>query len=262
MSPPQGGMRQMRRWIVLCACILALLAMPLAVTAAPVGDGNVTVTPGEDTGQLGNQTETMTIAAYISQDENLTRLSEAITVAGLFDTLNSGGPYTVFAPSDEAFNALGNDTLDLLMTEPDNLTVLLQYHVVDGEYLAENLTNMTGNQTGNETDDGIMGILGGLLGGDEEGQAGNMTTLVTLSGESLNVTASDGEVMVENATVTQADIITSNGVIHIVDLVLMPPGLNLTATENETMGGAVTPTGIETVTPAEMETTTLAAAGT
>lgn len=252
----------MRRWTALFACILVLLAMPFAVTAALVGDENATVTPGNETGQMENQTEDMTIAAYISQDENLTRLSEAINAAGLFDTLNSGGPYTVFAPSDEAFNAVGNDTLNQLIAEPANLTLLLQYHVVDGEYTAAILINMTQNQTGNQTenqtgnqtenqtDGGILGILGGLLGGGEGEQAGNMTTLDTLSGESLNVTVSDGKVMVENATVTQADIITSNGVIHIIDQVLVPPGLNLTTTENETTGGAVTPAGVETMTPA------------
>jgi uncharacterized surface protein with fasciclin (FAS1) repeats len=238
--------------------------MPFAVTAAVVGDENATVTPGDETGQAGNQTENMTIAAYIAQDQNLTRLNEAINAAGLFDTLNSGGPYTIFAPNDEAFNALGNDTFNQLMTETDNLTMLLQYHVVSEEYTAENLTNMTqtqnqtGNQTENETDGDILGIIGGLLGGDEGEQAGNMTMLETLSGESLNVTASDGEVMIENATVVQADIMTSNGVIHIVDQVLLPPDLNLTTTENVTAAGmeTVTPAGVETVTPAGIETVT------
>ncbi len=253
-------MKQMRRWTVLCACILVLLAMPFAVTAVPVGDENVTVTPGDDTGQMQNQTEDMTIAAYIAQDANLTRLSAAITAAELFDTLNSGGPYTVFAPSDEAFDALGNDTVNQLMAEPDNLTLLLQYHIVEGEYTAENLTTMTGNQTGNQTENetngGIMDIFGGLLGGDGGEEAGNMTMLDTLSGESLNVTASDGEVMIENATVVQADINTTNGVIHIIDVVLVPPGLNLTTMENQTTGGIVTPAEMETITPAGMETLT------
>ena len=61
-----------------------------------------------------------------------------------------------------------------------------------------------------------------------------MTTLETLSGESLNVTVSDGEIMVENATVTMKDINTTNGVIHIIDQVLVPPGMNLTVAENQT----------------------------
>ncbi|MDV2482482.1 fasciclin domain-containing protein [Methanoculleus sp. Wushi-C6] len=238
----------MRRWTVLCACILVLLAMPFAVTAAVVGDGNETVTPAGETGQMGPQTANMTIAAYIAQDQNLTRLYEAIIVADLYDTLNTAGPYTVFAPSNEAFDALGTDTFNQLATDTENLTMLLQYHVVDGEYTAENLTNMTQNETGEEENGGILDIFGGLLGGGEEEE--NMTALDTLSGESLNVTMEDNEtLMIENATVTRADIYATNGVIHIIDQVLVPPGLNLTAVENQTADGVVTPQ--EPATPVE-----------
>jgi uncharacterized surface protein with fasciclin (FAS1) repeats len=224
----------MRRWIALCACILALLALPFAVTAVVVGDENATMTPVDETGQMDNQTADMTIAAYIEQDENLTRLAEAISVAGLFDTLNSGGPYTVFAPSDDAFDALGNDTVNQLMNETDNLTMVLQYHVIEGEYTSVDLISMTENQTGNETESegGVLDIFSGLLGMGNE--TGNMTTLTTLAGEDLNVSATNGEVMIENATVTMVDINTTNGVIHVIDQVLVPPGLNLTAAETET----------------------------
>nr|WP_303715948.1 fasciclin domain-containing protein [Methanoculleus marisnigri] len=218
--------------------------MPFAVTAAVVGDENATMTPGNQTGQMDNQTANMTIAAYIEQDQNLTRLAEAISVAGLYDTLNTGGPYTVFAPSDDAFDALGNDTVNQLMNETDNLTMVLQYHVVAGEYTSVDLINMTenqtGNQTGNETEGGILDIFSGLLGMGNE--TGNMTALETLAGEDLNVTVSDGEVMIENATVTTADINTTNGVIHIIDQVLVSPGLNLTAAENQTAMETETPT--------------------
>ena len=204
--------------------------MPFAVTAALVGDENVTATPDNETGQMDN----MTIAGYVAQDENLTKLAEALNVTALYDTLDTGGPYTVFAPSDDAFDALGNETVNQLFNETANLTTILQYHVVEGKYTSANLTamaeNQTGqqNQTGNETGGSILDIFGGLLGGGN--QTGNMTTLETLSGESLNVTVSDGEIMVENATVTMKD----NGVIHIIDQVLVPPGMNLTVAENQT----------------------------
>ncbi|MCC7556220.1 MAG: fasciclin domain-containing protein [Methanoculleus marisnigri] len=250
----------MRRWITLCACILALLAMPFAVTAAVIGDENATATPMGETGQMDNQTANMTIAAYIEQDENLTRLAEAVAVAGLYDTLNGEGPYTVFAPSNEAFDALGNDTVNQLMNETDNLTMVLQYHVVEGEYLSANFTNMTDEQAGqenqtagNESEGGVLDIFSGLLGGENETASENMSTLVTLAGEDLNVSATDGEVMVENATVTMADINTTNGVIHIIDLVLVPPGVNLTA-------GGETPTTMpagETPTTPMGEMTTM-----
>jgi len=205
-----------------------------AVTAALVGDENVTATPDNETGQMDN----MTIAGYVAQDENLTKLAEALNVTALYDALDTGGPYTVFAPSDDAFDALGNETVNQLFNETANLTTILQYHVVEGKYTSANLTamaeNQTGqqNQTGNETGGSILDIFGGLLGGGN--QTGNMTTLETLSGESLNVTVSDGEIMVENATVTMKDINTTNGVIHIIDQVLVPPGMNLTVAENQT----------------------------
>jgi len=208
--------------------------MPFAVTAAQAGDGNVTATPYNETGQMDN----MTIAGYVAQDENLTKLAEALNVTALYDALDTGGPYTVFAPSDDAFDALGNETVNQLFNETANLTTILQYHVVEGKYTSANLTamaeNQTGqqNQTGNETGGSILDIFGGLLGGGN--QTGNMTTLETLSGESLNVTVSDGEIMVENATVTMKDINTTNGVIHIIDQVLVPPGMNLTVAENQT----------------------------
>ncbi|SAI88834.1 hypothetical protein MBBA_1986 [Methanoculleus bourgensis] len=208
--------------------------MPFAVTAALVGDENVTATPDNETGQMDN----MTIAGYVAQDENLTKLAEALNVTALYDALDTGGPYTVFAPSDDAFDALGNETVNQLFNETANLTTILQYHVVEGKYTSANLTamaeNQTGqqNQTGNETGGSILDIFGGLLGGGN--QTGNMTTLETLSGESLNVTVSDGEIMVENATVTMKDINTTNGVIHIIDQVLVPPGMNLTVAENQT----------------------------
>ncbi|MDK2917064.1 MAG: hypothetical protein PWR25_1621 [Euryarchaeota archaeon] len=218
---------------MLCACILALLAMPFAATAAVIGDENATPTPTGVAGQMDNQTANISIAAYIDQDENLTRLAEAIAVAGLYDTLNGPGPYTVFAPSNEAFDALGNETVNQLMNETDNLTVVLQYHVVDGEYTVASITEMGGNQTaGNESEGGVLEIFSGLLGMDNASE--NMSTLTTLSGEDLNVTVTDGEVMVEEAVVTMADINTTNGVIHIIDRVLVPPGVNLTVTENET----------------------------
>ena len=141
--------------------------------------------------------------------------------------------------------------MNQLFNDTANLTTVLQYHVVEGEYTSANLTAMTGNQTGNQTDNassgGVFGILGGLFGGSETGNAttnatGTATTLQTLSGESLNVTVSNGKIMVGNATVTTKDINTTNGVIHIIDQVLLPPGLNLTTTGNETVAGNATGT--------------------
>mgnify|MGYP000972791792 CR=1 FL=1 len=226
----------MKRWIAPCVCILILLAIPFAVTAALVGDGNATMTPGNVT---GNTTGNMTVAGYIAQDQNLTKLAEALNITGFSGMLNSGGPYTVFAPSNDAFNALGNDTVSQLFNDSASLTRVLQYQIVKGEYTSANLTAMAGNQTENQADNassgGISGIISGLFGGNTaENTTGTAVTLQTLSDESLNVTVSNGVIMVENATVTMKDINTTNGVIQIVDRVLIPPGLNLATTGNTT----------------------------
>jgi len=230
----------MKRWIAPCVCILILLAIPFAVTAALVGDGNATMTPGNVTGNTtGNMTENVTVAGYIAQDQNLTKLAEALNITGFSGMLNSGGPYTVFAPSNDAFNALGNDTVSQLFNDSASLTRVLQYQIVKGEYTSANLTAMAGNQTENQADNassgGISGIISGLFGGNTaENTTGTAVTLQTLSDESLNVTVSNGVIMVENATVTMKDINTTNGVIQIVDRVLIPPGLNLATTGNAT----------------------------
>lgn len=244
----------MRRWTTLCVCILVLLALPFTVTAALVGDENATVTPDGTTGQAENQTEDVTIAAYIDEDNDLIRFAEAIGVTDLYDTLTDEGPYTVFAPSNEAFDALGNDTVDLLMNETENLTTVLQYHIVEGLYTTENLTNMTEDQAEDQTNGGLMDIFSGLFGGDNESE--NMSTVQTLAGEDLNVSTTDGEVMIEDATITQGDIIVANGVIHIIDQVLVPPGMNLTVeimdetTTTPAETGEETPAATEAVTPA------------
>ncbi|HPM54417.1 MAG TPA: fasciclin domain-containing protein, partial [Methanoculleus sp.] len=181
----------------------------------------------------------MTVAGYIAQDQNLTKLAEALNITGFSGMLNSGGPYTVFAPSNDAFNALGNDTVSQLFNDSASLTRVLQYQIVKGEYTSANLTAMAGNQTENQADNassgGISGIISGLFGGNTaENTTGTAVTLQTLSDESLNVTVSNGVIMVENATVTMKDINTTNGVIQIVDQVLIPPGLNLATTGNAT----------------------------
>lgn len=231
-------------------CILVLLALPFTVTAALVGDEDATVTPDDAVGQAENLTEDMAIAAYIDEDSDLTRFAEAIGVTDLYNTLTDEGPYTVFAPSNEAFDALGNDTVDLLMNETENLTTVLHYHVVEGLYTTENLTNMTVEQAEDQTDGGLMDIFNGLFGGDNKSE--NMSTVQTLAGEDLNVSTTDGEIMIEDAVITQGDIIVANGVIHIIDRVLVPPGMNLTVEVVDEAATTPAETGEETLAAAEV----------
>jgi uncharacterized surface protein with fasciclin (FAS1) repeats len=120
-------------------------------------------------------------------------LAAALKSAGLVDTLKGSGPFTVFAPTDAAFAKLPADTVQNLL-KPENktkLVAILTYHVVAGDVTAA--------------------------------QAATLTQAKTLNGAILKLSAHDGKVMVNNADVVKADIEASNGVIHVIDAVLLPP---------------------------------------
>ncbi|WP_415404584.1 fasciclin domain-containing protein [Tateyamaria sp. SN3-11] len=118
-------------------------------------------------------------------------LVAAVQAADLVDTLKGDGPFTVFAPTDEAFAALPEGTVEtlLLPENKDQLVAILTYHVVPGKVMSTDLTD------------------------DMEA--------TTVQGEAVTIDLDNG-VMVENATVTSADIETSNGVIHVIDTVILP----------------------------------------
>ncbi len=118
-----------------------------------------------------------------------TTLVAAVEAAGLVDTLKGEGPFTVFAPTDEAFAALPEGTVEGLLNDIPALTAILTYHVVPGKVMSTDLT------------DGM--------------------TAATVNGADLTFDLSDG-VKVNGATVTAADIEASNGVIHVVDTVIIP----------------------------------------
>lgn len=122
---------------------------------------------------------------------DFTTLATALDAAGLVETLEGDGPYTVFAPTDAAFEALPAGTLDDLLADPEALADVLTYHVVDGDVMAADLS------------DGME--------------------VTALNGDTLTVTIDGDTVKVNDATVTTADIVTSNGVIHVIDAVLIPP---------------------------------------
>lgn len=119
-------------------------------------------------------------------------LVAAVKAADLVDTLKGEGPFTVFAPTDEAFAALPEGTVDTLLMpkNQDQLQAVLTYHVVPGKIMAE------------------------------DAMAASSAT--TVQGQDLTITTMDGKVMINDATVTAADVKASNGVIHVIDSVLMP----------------------------------------
>ena len=133
-----------------------------------------------------------------------TTLVAAVKAAGLVDTLKGAGPFTVFAPTDAAFAALPAGTVDTLL-KPEmkgDLTTVLTYHVVPGKVDAATLVGLIQAGGGTAT---VTTVQGGTL-------------TASLAGESVNLTDAKGNV----ATVTTADVMQSNGVIHVVDKVLMP----------------------------------------
>jgi uncharacterized surface protein with fasciclin (FAS1) repeats len=121
---------------------------------------------------------------------SFTTLARAIDIAGLTETLKGEGPFTVFAPTDEAFAKIPKETLDALLKDRDKLAAVLTYHV-----LPQKTTSA---------------------------EVARLSSVETVNGKQLPITAADGKVMVGNATVTQVDIPATNGVIHVIDTVLLP----------------------------------------
>jgi uncharacterized surface protein with fasciclin (FAS1) repeats len=119
---------------------------------------------------------------------NFKTLAAALTAAGLIDTLKSKGPFTVFAPTDAAFAKIPKADLDALLADKAKLTAVLTYHVVAGNVMAKDV------------------------------KAG---AVKTVQGSDI-IIATSGGVMVNNAKVTATDIVADNGVIHVIDTVLLP----------------------------------------
>ncbi len=124
-----------------------------------------------------------------STNPDFSTLVTAIKKAELVDTLSGTGPFTVFAPTNEAFAKIPKETLDAVLADKAKLTSILTYHVVAGKVMAKDVSTMSGAKT--------------------------------VEGTIVKINAKDG-VMINNAKVTKADIECSNGVIHVIDTVLMP----------------------------------------
>jgi uncharacterized surface protein with fasciclin (FAS1) repeats len=154
------------RRLVLITCA-ASLAAGCATTQAPVS-----------------------VADTIAHDPDLSTLDGLVRKAGLANTLNSGGPYTVFAPTNEAFKAVPAKTLDELGQDPARLKAVLSYHVLPTELMAAQVNN------------------------------GNAKTA---EGGNLALAKAGTFVTVEDAMVQRADIAATNGVVHTIDRVLIPP---------------------------------------
>ncbi len=163
-------------------------------------DANVPTTPTDETTPTdATAPEVKSIVETAKSSDSFKTLTKALEAAGLVETLEGKGPFTVFAPTDEAFAALPKETLDKLMM-PENkeqLIKVLTYHVVSGTISFKGITDT------------------------QKGQ------VPTVEGNSLDIVASSNEVTVNEAKVIQSDISASNGVIQVVDKVILPPDLKL-----------------------------------
>jgi uncharacterized surface protein with fasciclin (FAS1) repeats len=174
----------MRKIVILTAVVSVFALAACAGGEEPAAEGTDEAAPG-------------TITEIVRGNEEFSSLLAAVRAAGLAKTLSDEGPFTVFAPTDAAFAALPEETLRSLLKpeNEDQLTEILTYHVVPAEVPASEVTP-----------------------GDVE----------TVNGADLTVSVEDGNVVLEDgqgneATVAQTDIEASNGVIHVIDAVLLPP---------------------------------------
>lgn len=122
-------------------------------------------------------------------------LVTAVKAAELVETLKGKGPFTVFAPNDEAFEKLGKEKIEELLKDKKTLTSILTYHVIAGKVMAEDAVKLDGKSA------------------------------KTVNGKKVEISVKDGKVYLNGkAVVIKADIVTSNGVIHVIDTVILPPG--------------------------------------
>jgi uncharacterized surface protein with fasciclin (FAS1) repeats len=118
-------------------------------------------------------------------------LVTAVKAAELVDTLKGKGPFTVFAPNDEAFAKIPKEQLEALLKDKKELAAVLTYHVVPGKVMAADVVKLD--------------------------------TAKTVQGQSVNIVARDGKVTINGAKVLKTDIVCGNGVIHVIDAVILPP---------------------------------------
>lgn len=152
----------------------------LALSLGLVGSATAETLPDKD------------IVEIAASADSFKTLVAAVQAAGLVDVLKSKGPFTVFAPTDEAFGKLPAGTVEYLL-KPENkskLVSVLTYHVVPGRVTA--------------------------------GEVVSLGSAKTVSGQDLSISAKDGAVMVDQAHVTGTDIMASNGIIHVIDSVMLP----------------------------------------
>ena len=177
----------MKRWSIFSLLlILALAVTACATPAAPAQPAPTEPPTAAPTAAAPKDIVNTAVAAG-----SFTTLVAAVQAAGLVDALKGDGPFTVFAPTDEAFAALPKETLDALLADPEALAQILTYHVLAGKVMAADVS------------DGL--------------------SAPTLAGPAVAFTVVDGKPMINDANIIATDVDASNGVIHVIDKVILPP---------------------------------------
>lgn len=180
--------------------LVSAVALSLAACAGEATED----TAADETAVVAEATAAGNIVEVAQGDETFSTLVAAVTAAGLGTVLGGEGPFTVFAPTNDAFGKLPEGTVEKLTTEDvETLTAILQYHVVEGAVDASTLTDA-------------------IAAAGEEGY-----TVTTVGGGEFTAAVVDGAVVLTDAagntsTVTTTDVEASNGLIHVIDTVLMP----------------------------------------
>jgi len=186
----------MKRTILLTMAAVAILAAACSSSAATTAPATASPAPtvsaaasmAPSAAPVGNIVEVATAAGSFKT------LLQAATAAGLVDTLKGPGPFTVFAPTDAAFAALPAGTLDALLKDPAKLKDILLYHVVAGKVTSD--------------------------------QVVKLTSATTVEGKTIKIAVKNGVVYLNDTVkVVTTDIPASNGVIHVIDAVLLPPSM-------------------------------------
>lgn len=178
--------------LLLCVPVLAFGVAACGSDDDDSGSSSDTAAMEETTGTTDSMEASMDIVETAQATPDLSTLVDAVVAADLVETLQMDGPYTVFAPTNDAFAALPPAELERLLkpANKDELASILTYHVVEGDVKAADLS------------DGQM--------------------VDTVNGGQLEVSIDGDKVMIGDATVVQADVETSNGTVHVIDTVLLP----------------------------------------
>lgn len=207
--------------------LIALSALVVAACSADEEPTTTTSTPTETETETTEAPMTENTIVDVAVDAGFSTLVTAVQAAGLVETLQSDGPFTVFAPTDDAFAALPEGVLDGLLADTEALSAVLTYHVVSGEVLAADVVGLN--------------------------------SATSVQGEDIAITVDDGGVVLNGlSNVVTTDVEASNGVIHVIDTVILPPSLSADepmASDQEPMMADI----IATATEAGSFTTLLAA---